>query len=410
MSDIKLSDAELLKYAIENGIINVDTIQEKIEMNERKKFIEKHNYSIWQGKDGKFYTYLPDQQSKRGKKLVKRTSEKAIEDTIVKFYKGKEDEPTIKEVYLFWITDKMEYKEITKQTKDKYDTNFKRFFENEYLPIADRKIRYVDEECLEHFIKTAISKLQLTQKAYSDMRILINGIFKYAKKRHYTSMSITNFMGDLEISEKSFKRNHKMDCELVFSKEEERLIESFILNEQPTLIELGIILAFKTGLRAGEIASLSWSDIDDNKIHVSKTEIRYKDENGKYVFAIQDSPKSDAGFRSVIITSKTKELIKKIRAINPFGEYVFMKDGKRIKGQAFTRRLYVICEKLGITKRSIHKVRKTYATKLIDGNVPESVIKTQMGHTDIRTTFEHYYLNNKTDNEMQEYIARALSL
>ena len=75
----------MLNFAIENGIIDIDTIQKKIEMNERKKFIEKHNYSIWEGKDGKFYTYLPDEESQRGKKLVKRTSEKAIEDEIVKF-------------------------------------------------------------------------------------------------------------------------------------------------------------------------------------------------------------------------------------------------------------------------------------------------------------------------------------
>lgn len=52
----------------------------------------------------------------------------------------------------------------------------------------------------------------------------------------------------------------------------------------------------------------------------------------------------------------------------------------------------MICDRIGIGERSIHKARKTYATKLIDGNVPESVIKTQMGHTDIRTTLDHYYL------------------
>lgn len=399
-----------MNFAIENGIIDIDTIQKKIEMNERKKFIEKHNYSIWQGKDGKFYTYLPDEESQRGKKLVKRTSEKAIEDEIVKFYKAMEDEPTVSQVYSSWISEKLEYGEITRQTKDKYETNFKRFFENEYLPIANRKIRYIDEEILESFIKTAISKLELTQKAYSDMRILINGIFKYAKKKYYISLSITNFMGDLEISEKSFKRNHKSDNELVFSKDEELLIEQFIMEDQPTLIELGIILAFKTGLRVGEISTLSWSDIGENKIHISKTEIRYRDDSGKYVFDVQNFPKSDAGFRDVIITADTKELMRKIKMLNPFGEYIFMRNGNRIKGQAFTRRLYTICGKVGIGERSIHKARKTYATKLIDGNVPESVIKTQMGHTDIRTTLDHYYFNNKTESEMQEYIAKALSM
>ena len=119
-------------------------------------------------------------------------------------------------------------------------------------------------------------------------------------------------MGDLEISEKSFKRNHKSDNELVFSKDEELLIEQFIMEDQPTLIELGIILAFKTGLRVGEISTLSWSDIEENKIHISKTEIRYRDDSGKYVFDVQNFPKSDAGFRDVIITEDTNELMRKI--------------------------------------------------------------------------------------------------
>ena len=57
---MELSDKELLNFAIENGIIDVSGTQQKIEMNERNRYIENHNYSIWQSKDGKLYTYLPD--------------------------------------------------------------------------------------------------------------------------------------------------------------------------------------------------------------------------------------------------------------------------------------------------------------------------------------------------------------
>lgn len=53
--------------------------------------------------------------------------------------------------------------------------------------MADKKIKYITEDDLECFIKTVIAECKLTHKAYSDMRILINGIFKYAKKRVYQS-------------------------------------------------------------------------------------------------------------------------------------------------------------------------------------------------------------------------------
>ena len=37
MPDIKLSDSELLKYAVENGIIDAALLQDKIEMQKRKE-------------------------------------------------------------------------------------------------------------------------------------------------------------------------------------------------------------------------------------------------------------------------------------------------------------------------------------------------------------------------------------
>ena len=50
MPDIKLSDSELLKYAVENGIIDAALLQDKIEMQKRKELLKKHPYSIWEGK------------------------------------------------------------------------------------------------------------------------------------------------------------------------------------------------------------------------------------------------------------------------------------------------------------------------------------------------------------------------
>ena len=72
---------ELLKFALENGMINLGTIQEKMEMNERKKYLNMHPYSVWEGKDGKWYTYLPDDE--KGRKLKKLATKKSIEDFIV---------------------------------------------------------------------------------------------------------------------------------------------------------------------------------------------------------------------------------------------------------------------------------------------------------------------------------------
>jgi len=37
-----------LQYAINEGIIDISYVQEKVEMNKRKEFLTKHPYKIWQ--------------------------------------------------------------------------------------------------------------------------------------------------------------------------------------------------------------------------------------------------------------------------------------------------------------------------------------------------------------------------
>ena len=52
---------ELLKYAVENGMIDLSYVQEVIEMKKRKELLEKHRFKIWEGKVGRWYTFLPDE-------------------------------------------------------------------------------------------------------------------------------------------------------------------------------------------------------------------------------------------------------------------------------------------------------------------------------------------------------------
>lgn len=47
-------------------MIDMAHVQAQFEMNKRKEYPEKHKYCIWKGKDGKWRTYLPD--TKMGRK------------------------------------------------------------------------------------------------------------------------------------------------------------------------------------------------------------------------------------------------------------------------------------------------------------------------------------------------------
>lgn len=418
MNESSLSDSEMLKYVIDNGIIDMSTIQKQIEMNERKKYFEQHEYKIWKGSNNKYYTYLPDEKSKRGIRLLKRTTEEALNDAIIEYYKSKSEEPTVKYVFDAWINEKLSYGEIQKQSYDKYQNNYIRFFESDSFKMSDRKIRYIDEETLETFIKTIISEQNLSQKAYSDMRILINGIFKYAKKHGYTNLSITQFMGDLELSRNIFKKviRNKED-EVFFEDEIPKIIQ--YLSQENDIRSYGLLLVFQSGLRVGELSALKPSDIRSrdvsglerkkNYIFISRTEIKYRDDNNKWKLEVRDYPKSDAGVRNVIITEHAVDIISRILQINPTGEFLFMENGCRIRGNAFNKKLNRVCKALNINKRTMHKIRKTYGTTLLDNNVDEAFVAETMGHQDISTTRKFYYYSNKSDKTKVTQIENALA-
>lgn len=392
--------SEILQFIIQSGIINFDDVQNSMEDMKRKELLEKHPYKIWKGKDGEWYTYLPRQGN--GRVLKKRKSKSDLEKIIIDYYK-EQREILLSDIFQEWSSQKLEYGEIQKQTYDRYKTDFHRFFDNS--DIAEKDIRKITEDDLELFIRETIRRKGLSNKAYGGLRLLIIGIFKYAKKKKLTEISITQFMGDLDLPKKCFSKKVIKDEESVFTDSEVEKISSYI-RENVSLINYGILLAFQTGVRVGELCALKYSDIIGNKLCIRRTEIRYRGRDGKYVFEVRESPKTEAGNRDIILNSDAQRTLKVIRKLNPFGEYMFMNDGKRIKEKAFSVKIVKICRYVGIKERSMHKARKTYATKLINGGVDESLVVKQMGHTSIDCTKNHYYFTTKVTKMRQNRLKR----
>lgn len=391
-----------MKYVFDNNIIDIKYVQEQIEMKKRKEYLDRHQFKIWQSNKGKWKTYLPDKE--KGRVQRERNTKEEIEDLICDYYKKIEETYYIEDIFNLWSAKKLEYGEIQKQTYDRYKTDFHRFFDNTL--ISKVQINMITENDLEDFVKKTIKEKKLSSKAYSGLRLLIIGIFKYAKKQKLTNISITQFFGDLDLSKKSFNKKRVTSEESVFTASEVKQIEAFIEND-PTIINLGILLAFQTGVRVGELSALKYSDITGKVLNVNKTEVRYRGEDGKYIFEVRESAKTDAGNRQVILSTKALDTIKAIRRQNPFGEFIFMKNGQRIKEKAFSVKITKICRYLGIKERSIHKARKTYATQLINAGVDEGLIIEQLGHTSIDCTKGYYYYNDKTIEEAFQQIEKA---
>ena len=256
MQKEEVTEAELLNYIKENDKIKLDEIRIEYEMKKYEELLSKHSYDIWRGKNGKWYTYFPDEE--KGRVLKKRNTREEIEDVISALYKEKEENPTVEEVFRLWLSKKLEYKEIQKGSADRYETDFERFLVK--TNFSKRRMKQIAADELEDFIRLQVAQNELTMKAYSGLRTIIRGTWMFAKKKKWTDISISQFFGDLDISRRAFKKVVKDEKNEVFSEDEIPVIVDY-LKKNVTIWNLGVLLVLQTGVRVGD---------DDDKIRLNQ--------------------------------------------------------------------------------------------------------------------------------------------
>ncbi len=392
---------EILQFIINNGMININDVRDSMEAMKREELLKKHQYKIWQGKDGKWYTYLPDES--KGRILKKRTTKKAIEDEVIEYWKTELENPTIREIFDEWNNRRLELKKISSATH----LRNKQIFDRHYKEFGNKRIKSVIADDISSFLEEQIPLHNLTTKAFSNLKTVTRGYLKRAKKRKLIAFNVEEIFQDLDTSETDFKKCIKEDYEEVFDEKEMSTMIRY-LEQNLDAKNIGILLMFATGMRVGELVALKHDAFDGNTIKIRRTETRYLGEDGKYVYSVKEFPKSEAGVRTVVVPEDYTWLCSKIKILNPFGEYVFTdKNGKRMTTNCIRRRQEQNCRKLGIYRKSPHKIRKTYGSILLDRNVDKRLIIEQMGHTDISCTETHYHRNRK-DIEQKSRIISAI--
>ncbi len=403
-----ISDDEILRFLTNKGIIDVGSIKQQIEMEENQKYISMHPYAVWQNQtDSKWYTHI-DNNGKR--KLIKRTTREAMDTFLLELYKPLYEDPSLDKVAHSWLSDKLEHGDVSRQTKDRYENQYKRFFStnSHASQIVNKKMKFITTEDLDNFLYPTLAEMKPTRKTFSDLCTILRGIFKYAKKRKYTDISISAYLSDMDTAKNNFTYRRKSPDEQYFSEEEEQLVlkHLFLVDD---IRALGLVVAFDTGVRVGELATIKKSDIHGDCISISRTEIHYKDEDGRNVIDVQESTKTDAGTREVFLSPVGQRAVGRILELADCSEWLFSENGHRICASGFRRKLYRVCDALHIKCKSPHKIRKTYATKLMYAGVQEDVVKLLMGHTDIATTRRNYVVNRTSPELIRDQLKKVAS-
>ena len=395
----KFDDKSILSFAESCGMVDLHLVEQLLEMNQRKEYLNNHPYQVWIGSDGKWATYLPDE--KTGKRVQrKRNSQKEIEDVIVNYWKDKDNNPTIRQVFDEWNDRRMELGKIAKSTHLRNQQVFNRH----YSSFGERKIGTLTEQDFSDFLEMQITEHDLTAKGFANLKGITKGYLKRAKKLGYISFNVENMLEDMDVTDRDFKKKIKEDYEEVFSEDEMPVVINYLRDHIDNQRCLCLYLMFISGIRVGEAVTLKHSDFHEKSFDIRRTETRYKDHSG-YVYDVKEFPKSKAGVRTVAIPESQTWILKYIRTSNPFGEYVFEDDSGRFHSEAMRRKIKKICNRLDIYPKSPHKIRKTYGSILLDNGIDNSMIIQQMGHTNIGTTEQHYHRNRRNIDRKVEILS-----
>lgn len=170
-----------------------------------------------------------------------------------------------------------------------------------------------------------------------------------------------------------------------------------VLAHLPDYLQDFARFAYLTGWRKGEIASLTWADVD-----LAGKVIRLRPEHSK-----------NAQGRLLALEGELWELVERCMAVRPIpgpatqlAAQVFHRFGHQIGD--FRKSWAIACNAAGIPAKHFHDFRRTAARNLRRSGVPETVCMAITGHK-TRSIFDRYSIVSETDlreaqDKLQEHL------
>jgi len=417
-----INDTDLLNYAILQGIINLDEVRNNMKEKEKQRLLSKHKYKIFQDKDGRWKTTVPDETKKNGRRLVAKSSYSELEKCIITFYASEEDNEyekgklvTMRNLFPEWLNYKNSHTTSTSYIR-RIKNDWNKYFKDD--PIIDIPIYDLNYLILDKWAHEIIKKSNLTKKQYYNMSMILRQVLEYAlelgiiEQNHFTRVKVDG---------KMFQHVRKPESDSqVFTVEDEKHICEIAMehykSSPKSITPLAILLNFNIGLRVGELVALKWSDIDKNNyIHIQRMEVAdyALDDKGTVTRCgskIVEHTKSYAGDRKIYLNTNSRDILNIIKKRSfSYGlyddDYIFVNSkSSRLTTGSINSFLYRLCDEINIDRKSSHKIRKTYISSLFDNGLNINKIREIAGHEDEKTSLNNYCFDRNTDNDTEKML------
>ncbi len=277
---------------------------------------------------------------------------------------------TVSDIFGEWS--ETAYKDLSAKSIKEYNNAFKHL-----APIHANRMREVKAKDVQQIIDE-LGKPETGKK----IRVLFSQLCKYAMSIDIISQNYSQFI-KIKSAEKTEKE--------IFTVSEIRKIKDAAESDESYSNDAKIVMMMLfTGTRISEITGIKYSKV------YPYYEIPY----------MIGGIKTEAGKDRIIpIHSEILEYVRYFYSMGSSNrEYLLINSkGGKMEASNFRRRhYYPLLEALDIEKKSPHSTRHTYSTMLhASGAKQENIIKL-VGHTDFKTTQEHYI--HQTINELKDTI------
>lgn len=400
MNNNKNMSIFLLKEALDCGIINADSVLDMLMSTKREQIRKIHTYAITPpAKEGGRWQTCYKGADGKSKNIKAQTEEELLDKLIPLYFQNSHiDKLTFYELYEEWL----EYKQTvtnSPNTIKRHKQHYKKYFEPSSL--HNKKIKRIDELLLESECNRIVREFNLTRKEWGNIKTILNGMFEYAIRKKYLT---ENPMDKVQILVKFKQVVRKTGKTETYNSDELKDLNQYLdrmYTETGDTAFLAVKLNFLLGLRVGELVALKWEDYcNSNHLHIVREEVRNQVTNQ---YEVVEHTKTNRD-RFVVLVPKAIHILQKVEHT---GDYIFIRDGKRLTSRQIAYVLEKYAERQGLSTKSTHKMRKTFASNLNASGVPLDCIRELLGHSNLNTTLGYIY-NPLTEQETYDLISKAL--
>lgn len=229
------------------------------------------------------------------------------------------------------------------------------------------------------YIQTHLAALEMSDATRQNVLAVMKQALRYAEKQYGYPMP--SLMGCT-----MQKRPHSI--EVMDRMEQIRLIQ--FLNSDMDISKAGIYLCLFTGIRLGEVCSLKWADIDQNRglLHVNRTVQRIESKEGPTKTVLLESPPKSVFSKRVIPMSDS--LLSLLIKFKREGQEYVMQKNRPMEPRTYQNHFKKYLKQIDAPNYNFHVLRHTFATNCVDSGMDIKSLSEILGHSNVQITLNRY--------------------